>query len=271
MPVSSRFRAPAKINWDLYIYPQDECGLHPISSITTTVNLYDFIDVLIYEGDEIIVDSPVSPGEDNIVWKTVQIFKKYTGLDFSVHIRIEKNIPHGAGLGGGSSDAMTVLKALNAMMELHLSKDEICAIGSEAGSDVPLFFRSGWSLVEGFGEKIQEIEGFDADFIIVYPNKPLSTSDVYKTWDEQFQSAATPPNLQKRLQNPYNSLTDAAVSIEPEIEVIISRLQKYGCEKAQMTGSGSAVFGVVSADSRTETTKKMMSLGYSAFEVSTFK
>ncbi|NTU61641.1 MAG: 4-(cytidine 5'-diphospho)-2-C-methyl-D-erythritol kinase, partial [Caldiserica bacterium] len=152
------FRCSAKINWDLYITGLLENGYHALDSIVAPIDLFDDIGIAITNGTGIAVECGISPGQENLAWKAADKFLKHTGLDFKIEIKITKRIPSGAGLGGGSSDAACVLKALNKMLECKLDREELKDIAQTIGSDVPCFIHEGWRRMTGRGEVVEDFD-----------------------------------------------------------------------------------------------------------------
>jgi 4-diphosphocytidyl-2-C-methyl-D-erythritol kinase len=246
LPVSSRYRAYAKLNWDLYVFPIEQgCNLHRIDSLVVTVDVFDNIRIEISEGDCIEVECDVAPGKKNLVWKAVSEFLEHTKLELSVRVIIKKYIPHGAGMGGGSSDAMTTILALNELTEMNLPKKDILSIAKKVGSDLPIFMNKGWMRVSGFGDVVGGLNLPQRKFLVVKPAGSLATKDVYKKFDETAKQISI-PTVPERLKKPFNSLQNPATVILPEVKEIIDMLARSDKHKnVSMTGSGSAVFAEV--------------------------
>lgn len=239
--LQASFQCSGKINWDLYITGLLDNGFHELDSIVAPINLYDQISICIGNGSSIEVLSDICPGKDNLAWKAAKAFQDCTGESFSVSIEIQKQIPSGAGLGGGSSDAACVIKAFNQMLGFGLTRDQMKNIGSEIGADVPCFFHNGWRRMTGIGQIVQDLEAEPRFIVLAMPDKPVSTSLAYKAFD------ANPIHRSQnrdRLSNPHNDLEQASISILPEISDVLSLIGSTGAQASCMTGSGSACFGV---------------------------
>ncbi len=249
LPVSSRYRAHAKLNWDLYVFPVEQgCNLHRIDSLVVTLDVFDDIRIEISEGDCVEVECDVAPGKKNLVWKAVSEFLEHTKLKLFVSVKIKKRIPHGAGMGGGSSDAMTTILALNELTKTNLPKKDILSITKKIGSDLPIFMNKGWMRVSGFGDVVEELNLPQKKILVVKPAGSLATKDVYKKFDEVAKQISI-PTIPERLKKPFNSLQNPAIEILPEVEAVIDMLicsSKY--KNVSMTGSGSAVFAEVDKD-----------------------
>ncbi|MEZ4812217.1 MAG: hypothetical protein R2883_01775 [Caldisericia bacterium] len=241
--VSSQFKSYAKINWDLYVFPKSgDSPLHQIDSIVAIIDLFDEITLEITDGSGIDVFCDVAPGEKNIVWKALTLFFQHSGIQKKVTVKIEKNIPHGAGLGGGSSNAMFTILELIKLLDINISDSEIIDIAKKVGSDLPIFMNSGWMRISGTGELIEKLSFPQKKLVLFKPEKSLSTKDVYDEFDMNPVSIVV-PEIQKRIQKPHNSLFDAAKNLLPELTKIITNIVRTGLFKTvSMTGSGSTIF-----------------------------
>lgn len=242
MQATYQIRPRAKINWDLYVTGVLPNGYHQIDSIVAPIDLCDEIELTIAPGDGIEVCCDNFPGEQNIVYKAIHAFKLHHPCKSNITAKIKKNIPHGAGLGGGSSDAASVLLKLNEHFGHPLKTGELNAIGASIGADVPNFFCDGWRRMTGIGDIVESVKGFALELLLFVPEMPLQTKDVYARWDK-FCVPENPPSFDFRMRNPCNSLQAASVVLYPEIGAIVEALLDYGAITACMTGSGSVVFG----------------------------
>ncbi len=243
LPVSSQFKSYAKINWDLYVFPKPVgSSLHQIDSIVSTIDLFDEISLELADGSGVEVFCDVAPGEKNIVWKAVNLFFERFNISKRVTVRIKKNIPHGAGLGGGSSNAMSTILELIKLLGIDVSDSEIVDIAKKVGSDLPIFMNPGWMRVFGTGELIEKLSLPEKILVLFCPEKSLSTKDVYEEFDRNPVNAVI-PEIEKRITQPCNSLFDAAKRLLPEVEEIIEKINKTRLfEVVSMTGSGSTIF-----------------------------
>ena len=240
---SISLKSYAKINLTLKILGMRPDGFHNIESIMQTVSLFDEVKCIETPGNSIEIscsDKKVPVGEKNICYKAAELVKKKLSIGKGVGIDIKKSIPMEAGMGGGSSNAAAVLVGLNKMWELKLSEDELVEIAAEIGSDVPFFIIGGRCLCKGRGEIIEKI-GADGrlplQYIIVKPDVSVPTVWAYKEWDRT-------QSTERRTQNTGNDLEAVVINKYPVIGEIKKSLLGAGCTSSQMTGSGSAVFGV---------------------------
>ena len=256
---SIRLKTPAKINITLDINGVTSNGYHTLKMITQTISMFDYI--LIFKNDtgQIKIFSKgikIPKNRENIMYKAVSEFFNYTNIPFDgITIKIEKNIPIEAGLGGGSSDAAATLIGLDKLFNTNLSTDQLQSIGLYLGADVPLFInnKSGTTLIEGIGEIFNSLPNFpDVYFILIKPFFGFCTKEIYKKYDEikvcahpntdKVIAGIVTSNISEIASNMYNILEEAANN--ETIYKIKDDLISAGALGASMTGSGSAVFGI---------------------------
>lgn len=289
-------KAPAKVNLGLYITNKRPDAYHELASIFLPVALYDHLDLNInpYSNTlKINVSGPFATScptdERNTVFKIYNLMKELydqrkksnaraliTGID----LNLTKNIPSEAGLGGGSSDAAGFLKALDQLWDLNLSIDELKAIGSKVGADVPFFIQESPAMVKGIGDIIRPFE-LQRDYwvIIVKPKAGLSTAQVYKAFTldltlknsnakhSELLESLSFHGLKKveELSVLSNDLERVSSAILPDINIISNYLKKMKPNVCMMSGSGSAVFALFDK----EPEQKLQSLDSSWFLCST--
>jgi len=214
-----------------------------------------------FEGDEILVtcSSPDVPdGETNLAWKAAALFFDNLGQKEGVKIVIDKNIPVGAGLGGGSSNAASVLMALNTYYDRPFSREQLMQWGLTLGADVPFFIFQKPAIASGIGEKLEAYQNLkNLKILLVFPDFSVSTADVYKKLNLGLTKCKK--KLKSFLLNEQrfdprchlcNDLETLAASMYPGIFTAKEALLKHGALGALMSGSGSTVFGLFS-DSHT--------------------
>lgn len=239
--LQASFQCSAKINWDLYITGILDNGYHLLDSIVAPINLYDYITITVGEGNGIDVECEISPGKDNLAWKAANTFLNHIKEVCRIYIKIDKNIPSGAGLGGGSSDAACVISALNQMLECNLSPDQQKNIAKKIGADVPCFIHKGWRRMTGTGEIVEDITAPTRHIVLALPKTPVPTALSYNEFDKNPTFSHPREN---RLDIPFNDLQAASIALVPEICQTLELLSKSGAIAYCMTGSGSACFGV---------------------------
>lgn len=243
--------APAKINIGLNIINKREDGYHNLD--TFFYPLYDFHDKLYIEMSDSFTfqcNIPEFQNEENLVIKAKNLLEKKFSTLFPVKVYLEKIIPAGAGLGGGSSDAAAILVSLNDMFRLKLSKDELEKLALELGSDVPFFIRSKPSIGKGRGE-ILELIDFEINYpvLIVNPLIHISTPEAFKN----SKPTGTQIEINHYLKNKSiyelknylkNDFEEFAFAKYPEINQIKRTMEEHGAILSLMSGSGSTIFGI---------------------------
>jgi 4-diphosphocytidyl-2-C-methyl-D-erythritol kinase len=250
-------KAPAKINLALDVLSKRPDGYHDVAMIMQTVALYDTISVRSgFEGIKLTSDSSKIPVDDtNIAYKAAHYLSTKYNVKRGAHIHIEKRIPVAAGLAGGSTDAAAVLKLLNKVWDLKLSKAELMDAGKKLGADVPFCIQGGTCLAEGLGEKLTVIKSMPDCFILLAkPNVGVSTKDVYEglKLDEIEERPNIPAILQgiqnqdllKISNNMGNVLESVTTKMYPIILGLKRKLLENGAIGSLMSGSGPTVFGV---------------------------
>jgi 4-diphosphocytidyl-2-C-methyl-D-erythritol kinase len=256
MTHSLHLESPAKVNLRLEILKKREDGYHELRTILQKINLHDLLHFSLQKkrGISLKTNHPNLPvGKRNLVYQAVQLILKKSDYQGGILIEIEKGIPIGAGLGGGSSNAATALKAMNQLLKINLSQKELMVMGLEIGADVPFFFSEGDAIASGIGERLKKIELPGLWYVLIYPNFEVSTSWAYRNFiltKRQFHIS-----LHKLLRNPkeisnllWNDLEQVVSREYPQIGVMKKMLYSAGALGAMMTGSGPTVFGVFSEE-----------------------
>jgi 4-diphosphocytidyl-2-C-methyl-D-erythritol kinase len=244
-------RAPAKVNLWLHVYPPDETGFHPLDTLFCALDLADEINIdSSGDGIQLIVTgAQLGDTEHNLAWRAAFEFFQATGLSADVTINLQKNIPVGAGLGGGSSDAAAVLSALNQIHDGVLSEADVFAIAARLGSDVP-FFLCGSSLAHatGRGEKLRALPPLPSKpALVIMPNFAISTATAYRALDEAEtfadQHEITEPNTWDDIKA-ANTFETVLFERHVELRTARDKLRQSGARIALLSGSGSATFAI---------------------------
>ena len=269
-------KAPAKINWFLNILGLRNDGFHEIQSLIQKVSLFD--ELTFSPAESLVVNSDVPvPMEQNLVYKSAMFLREKYKVKRGALIHLDKIIPAGAGLGGGSSDAAAALMGLNELWSLGLSMDELCRTGELIGSDIPFFLYNSLSYVDGRGERVRSCKARkNINILLVKPSFHISTAWAYKAYaaekeNEQKHEPVTDgaehsAELTKKAEKVNNiklfihkiekaeireiagivsnDLELIAIKNFPVIAEIKEKLLDRGALFSLMSGSGSAVFGV---------------------------
>jgi 4-diphosphocytidyl-2-C-methyl-D-erythritol kinase len=257
-------QAPAKVNLWLEALGKRADGYHEIRTIMQTVSLFDTLR-LAPRGDGGIclhADHPeLPPPEENLVVRAAVLLHERCGLDQGADIALEKRIPAGAGLGGGSSDCAATLRGLNELWDLNLGEEPLRDMAAELGSDVPFFITGGTALCEGRGEEVSSLpSGGPLHYVLIMPAVSLSTAEVYRrvrssltknkrpTTIDTIKRALATGNAELLGNSLHNALQVPALEVSPEVKrvagVIESFLPQPGCYGYSLSGSGSAFFAV---------------------------
>ncbi|HSH72170.1 MAG TPA: 4-(cytidine 5'-diphospho)-2-C-methyl-D-erythritol kinase [Methylophilaceae bacterium] len=244
------FPAPAKVNLFLHVTGRRADGYHLLQSVFRLVDFNDTI-LLRPRQDGVIARSKEMAGvpeSQDLTIRAAQLLKQHTGSQSGVDIAVEKSIPMGGGLGGGSSDAATVLIALNKLWDLNLSRQELMDLGLKLGADVPFFIFGKNAWVEGIGEKIQEIALPPAHYVILTPKIHVSTAQVFSA--EELTRSTIPttiaafsgvfPEKEKQQTQFRNDLEPVVCQRYPAVASCLSWLNQFS--QARMSGSGASVF-----------------------------
>ncbi len=236
------FKAPAKINLFLKIIGKREDGFHDLQSVFQLIDLYDEIFIRVREDAQInfINESNKISKYDDLGLKAAKLIlhNKQLGVD----IYLKKNIPIGAGLGGGSSDAATILMGINTLCDLKLSKKELMDIGLKLGADVPFFIFGENAWVEGIGETVKKITIPKSTYYICYPNFPISTESVFKS----FELTKDPITMKittyfsDKLEELNNDLERTITKKYVKMKELLDWMNNFGF--AKISGTGSSVF-----------------------------
>jgi 4-diphosphocytidyl-2-C-methyl-D-erythritol kinase len=265
-----RVRAPAKINLNLLVYPPGPDGYHPLDSYVVQV---DFADVLEFapRSDaevqlEVTGDVNPGPAEENLVVKAARALLRLAKGDRGVTIRLDKRIPCGAGLGGGSSDAASTLLALRALWGLDLDPSQLAQLALQLGSDVPLFLENGPCRMRGRGEILEPVEVFPAAILLILTGQACPTGAVYGRYDRQpfepreqlAQRLLCRPASQWR-RHLVNDLAGAACEVSPGLGALWREVSSRCRVPVHLTGSGGTLFAL--ADEKEQLADLRQSLG----------
>ena len=252
--------AYAKLNLTLDVLGKREDGYHDIKSVMQTISLRDDIQIDLGTGKPWAIHCDkegVPTDETNLCWKAAKAFFDTIGQDpDGLEIFITKRIPMQAGLGGGSADAAAVLRALNRQYNMPLSLLALAELGSTVGSDVPFCVLCGTAVVEGRGERIRKLPDMpECIFVVCKPDFSVSTPELYAVIDEKqianrpdsaaMESAILAGDLDAIAHTVCNVFDPIVTEGHPELNYIKSIMNTYGGVGYQMTGSGSAVYGIV--------------------------
>ncbi|MBO4897145.1 MAG: 4-(cytidine 5'-diphospho)-2-C-methyl-D-erythritol kinase [Clostridia bacterium] len=266
-------RAYAKINLSLDIAGRRDDGYHLLKSIMQSVSLYDKVTVEKTDGDSIEVSTNLSylaTDRRNIAYLAAEYFLSELNKKDGIKIDIEKNIPMGAGLAGGSADAAATLFALNGIYGSPLGKEKLLEIGLRCGADVPFCMTGGTCLAEGLGEILTPLSPLpDCHILIVKPKMSINTKSAFADYDktvstmhpktDEIIKCLDSGNLHEISVRLYNVLENAVAPYYKELNKYKGIMLECGALGSVMTGSGSAVFGIFTDSEKAEKAKKKFS------------
>lgn len=236
-----RFPSPAKLNLFLYITGKLPNGYHELQTLFQFLDFGDEIEIEITTQSEIKLLNAVEgvATEENLIYRAAKLLQKQTACSQGAKIAVNKKLPMGAGLGGGSSNAATVLVALNHLWQTQLSLEQLAELGLSLGADVPIFVHGFAAFAEGVGEKLTPCKIPEKWYLVLKPDVAISTAAIFSHPD-------LPRNTPKRtltvlLQSPWlNDCEKIVKDLYPEVDECLSWLIKYA--PARLTGTGACVF-----------------------------
>ena len=240
-----RLFSPAKINLGLWVRGRRPDGFHEIATVFHTIDLGD--EIFVEEGPLCVRTSSGIPMEENLVYKALLEFGARLGSVPELSVYIKKNVPEGAGLGGGSSNVATVLRVANELLGKPMSEEELMDVAASVSSDAPFFFIGGTALGTGRGEVLRKLKPLKLTITLVLPSVRSSTARVYSALHERhFSPNVDPDEIAKAVEEGRyeflrNDLGELACVLYPEIGEVVRFLEHIGL-RPLVSGSGSAVF-----------------------------
>ena len=238
----------AKINLHLEVGKKRTDGFHDISSLIQEISISDDMVVSLSKADTCINVIGAEIGEDNSLKKAVCAFKKVTGLEFALNVSLIKRIPIGAGLGGASSDAASLILAMNEVLNAGLCYEELLEIALEVGSDVPFFLTGGSAIVEGRGEKVVPCS-LNTSYVglLVYPGFPSFTKEAYDMLDSSIERHRESVDLKTASlfdSELFNSFEEPLFERYPILKEIKNDFLTFASDASLMSGAGSSIYGL---------------------------
>ncbi len=243
-----RVPSPAKLNLFLHITGRRPDGYHELQSIFQLINLCDWLEFEQTDDQQIQIEGLASVDlEQNLIYRAAQILQPYAKTPSGLIIRLEKNIPMGAGLGGGSSNAATTLIVLNQLWHCGLNSEQLAELGVKLGADVPIFVHGRNAWAEGIGEHLTFIDLDQKQFIVLKPDCFISTQQLFS---QKTLTRDTKPSkfcaYQIKPSDFGNNFEPVARSLYPEVDEAMQYLDQFGV--AKLTGTGACVFIEVTDD-----------------------
>ncbi|WP_308026106.1 4-(cytidine 5'-diphospho)-2-C-methyl-D-erythritol kinase [Neisseria mucosa] len=259
------FPAPAKLNLDLRITGKRADGYHNLESIFCLIDLCDTVYLKPRSDDLIILHTPTGdiPPEQDLAYRAASLLQKHTNSKLGVEIWLDKKIPTGAGLGGGSSDAATTLTVLNHWWECGLSRQQLIDLGVTLGADIPFFLFGKNAFAKGIGEQLSPIDIPKQWYVVIKPKAHVSTPKIFSHGNLTRNSK---PSIMPTLQSlqPFRNDMQAVVFQEyPKVWKAYCELSQYG--SALMTGSGACIFLSTDNQQKANNIYQQVSQSYEAY------
>ena len=257
--------APAKLNLFLHVTGRRADGYHELQTVFQFLDMGDVLwfDVTSGGGIELECSLPAIPAGQNLIVRAARRLSDHSGCHQGARIRVDKRLPVGGGLGGGSSDAATTLVALNSLWGLGLDDDELARLGLQLGADVPVFVHGAAAWAEGVGEKLTPLpELAEPWYLVVYPEVSVSTAEIFS--DSQLTRNAHPLKIPAFIAGAgVNHLEPVVVRRYPEVGKALNWLSKN--QPARMTGSGACVFAPCKDRHQAESILKQLPVPWTGF------
>jgi len=272
------FNSYAKINIGLEIVDKRLDGYHEIETLFQQISLKDIIDIQVSENSDITLscaDDECPENKSNLAFKAASALQKTCKTEKGCRIHITKKIPIGAGLGGGSSNAAATLVVLNELWNCNLAEPQLSEIAFHLGADVPFFLHGGLCLGEGLGERLTPLSDRpEYAGLLVSPNIQISTKWAYQSVNFSLTKANKISKLKGFVRNVYdfdnwsllsNDLEKVVFQAYPELEHIVQQLYAAGAFYAQMSGSGSSIYGLFRTHAEASSAQETMQSRFSTY------
>ena len=239
-----RWPAPAKLNLFLYITSQREDGYHELQTLFQFIDRCDYLTITPNLSGQITLSENINNIEltDNLIYKAAMLLKQFSPANYGANIEIEKNLPMGGGLGGGSSDAATTLIALNYHWDLNLKSEKLAEIGLQLGADVPIFIFGKSAIAEGVGERLTAVNPPENSYLVAVPACHISTPKVFND-PRLIRNTKKQSHQELMTKNWSNDCQPCVKNNYPEVAKAIDWLIEYA--PTRLTGTGACVFSTL--------------------------
>jgi 4-diphosphocytidyl-2-C-methyl-D-erythritol kinase len=245
--------APAKLNLFLHVTGRRADGYHTLQTVFQFLDIHDRLAFEVTRDRHVARATPLAdvPEDRDLIVRAARLLQEAAGGASGAVIHLDKRLPLGGGLGGGSSDAATTLLALNHLWDCGLTLDALASLGLRLGADVPVFVRGHAAWAEGVGEVLTPVEPPESWYLVLAPQVAVSTARVFAAFDADSQlTPGSPPITIRdfRAGRGRNDLEPVVRRLVPEVDNALTWLGKYG--EAHLTGSGACVFLAVASEAR---------------------
>lgn len=234
--------APAKLNLMLHILGRRADGYHELQTLFQFLDFGDELGFALRQDGQIHLHTPIEgvPHDSNLIVRAARLLQQQSGCNLGADIWLDKRLPMGGGIGGGSSDAATTLLGLNHLWQLACSEDQLAEMGLSLGADVPVFVRGHAAFAEGVGEKLQPVTLSEPWFLVAIPQVLVSTVEIFS--DAELTRDTPPIKVRSLLEGGgHNDCLPVVQKRYPEVRNALILLNKF--VPAKLTGTGACVFG----------------------------
>lgn len=264
--ISKNWPAPAKLNLFLHITGRRQDGYHLLQTVFQFIDLVDDIEFQLTT-DGALRRSSAMPGvaeEDDLVIRAARLLQEHSGSTHGVDIKVNKRIPEGGGLGGGSSDAATTLVALNELWQTGLEPSQLAEIGLSLGADVPVFVHGRAAWAEGVGEQLSPVEPAEVYYLVIHPGCSVPTAAIFNAPD---LTRNTPPITIRDFFD-RGGINDCEAVVRkqyPEVNTAIDWLSQFA--PTRLTGTGACVFAGFEYESSAQAVREQLPASWRGFLV----
>ena len=240
-----RFSSPAKLNLFLHVVGRRQDGYHELETLFQFIDYCDSLDIRVTKSNEIKLQTPIKgvENEDNLIFKAAIILQNKTKCQLGAEIKINKILPMGGGLGGGSSNAATVLMALNILWNCQLPINELAELGVSLGADVPIFIHGFSAFAQGIGEELTSQKPKEYWYLVSKPDCSISTAAIFTHQDLPRNTprlTAAEIKVHSYYENCHNDCQILVIKNYPKVAKLLSWLLEYA--PSRMTGTGACIF-----------------------------
>jgi len=262
--ISITLPSPAKLNLFLHILDRREDGYHNLQTLFQILDYGDQLSFSVNKQPEINLISAIEDvaPQDNLVFKAARALQQATNCRWGCEIQLDKKIPMGAGLGGGSSNAATALVGLNSLWQCDLSLDQLAEIGCELGADVPVFVKGFSAFAEGIGDKLTPISLDEFWYLVVTPKIKVSTEQIF--CHSELTRNAQAIKIRALSEELYrNDCQSVVETLYPQVKQVLDWLQRYG--NPLMTGTGASVYCRFDSEQEAKQAQKTVPTSWNSF------
>ena len=256
--------SPAKLNLFLHINGRYENGYHELQSVFQLLDYGDHIHLELNQSGTIQLATELSgvAHDDNMIVKAARLLQQHSKTDLGANIRLDKKLPMGGGIGGGSSNAATVLLGLNQLWNTQLDLDALAQLGKTLGADVPVFVRGNSAFAEGIGECLSPIELPSAYYLVATPHVHVSTQSIFNHPDLPRHTAKI-NKTEYNFASTVNDCETLVCKLHPDVANLLQWLLQFA--PSRMTGTGASVFAVFSDKHSAEHVLSQLPVNYRGF------